>query len=74
MPYSKEQVAECIRANRARRRMSREALAEKSGIPASTIGSYEQAECGMSLENAWVLADVFDLDLDDLFERDRKAS
>lgn len=71
MGYSKERVAECLRANRARRRMSREDLAKASGIPASTIGSYEQAESGMSFENAWALADVFDLDLDDLFERGR---
>lgn len=74
MGYSKEHVAECLRANRARRRMSREDLAKESGIPASTIASYEKAECGISLENAWAIADMFDLDLDDLFERKRKKS
>lgn len=74
MAYSKEQVAECIRANRARRRMSREALAEKSGIPACTIATYEQAECGMSFENAWAIADVFGMDMDELFERKLEAS
>lgn len=73
MPYSKEQVAECIRANRARRRMSRDALSELSTVPTSTIASYENAECVPSLENAWKLADAFDLDLDDLFERKRAS-
>lgn len=74
MGYSKESVAEVIRVNRARRRMSREDLAKESGIPAATIGSYENAVSGMSLENAWAIADVFDLDMDELFERDRKVS
>ena len=72
--FNKEKVAECIRGHRARKRMSREALAEASGIPAPTLACYENAESGISLENAWKLADVFDLDLDEMFERERKAS
>ena len=72
--FSKDKVAECILANRGRRRMSREALAEKSGIPAATLASYEKAESVMSFENAWKLADAFDLGIDELFERERKAS
>ena len=72
--FSKEKAAECILANRARRRMSRDDLAKASGIPAVTIATYENAECVMSLENAWKLADAFDLDLDELFERDRKTA
>ena len=74
MGYSKGHVAECIRANRARRRMSRETLADESGIPVSTIAKYENGECNMSLENAWAFADAFGMDMDELFERDRKAS
>lgn len=74
MSFDRERVAGCIRANRARNRMSRDELAKVSGIPASTIATYENGECGPSLENAWALADVFDLDLDALFERQRKPA
>lgn len=74
MGFNKEHVAECLRANRARRRMSRADLAEATGIPAATIKSYEDADSGISLENAWKIADVFDLDMDDLFERVREGN
>lgn len=54
--------------------MSREALSEESGVPTATIAGYENAENVPSLENAWKLADAFDLDLDELFERRRKTA
>ena len=71
MSFNKEHVAEWLRAIRARRRMSRADLAEASVFPATTIKSYEDADSGMSLENAGKIADVFDLDMDDLCERVR---
>lgn len=74
MPYSKEHVAGCLRAKRAKADISRDELAALSGIPAATIGTYENGECDMSFKNAWALADAFGLDMDELFERDRKAS
>lgn len=70
MACTKEQVGECIRAERARRKWSREDLAEKTGIPAATIGSYENAKSGITLNNAWALADAFKLPLGALFGRD----
>ena len=72
--FSKDKVAECLLANRAKKRMSREALAEVSGIPAATLASYEKAESVMSFENAWKLADAFELGLDELFERKQKSA
>lgn len=74
MPYSKEHVAGCLRAKRAKADISRDELAALTGIPAATIGTYENGECNMSLENAWAFADAFGMDMDELFERDRKAS
>ena len=70
----KELVAGNILAERNRRRWSRDKLAEVSGIPGSTLKTYENAESGISLENACVLADLFDMDLDEFAGRNRKAS
>ena len=70
---TKESVAACIRANRARRRMSREELSSASGIPVSTLENYENEKTNISLANACRLADVFDMALDDLFERRKSA-
>ena len=69
MGFIKQHVAECLLANRARRRLSREELARRSGIPAPTLQNYEDAKTTISLENAWRIADVYGMDLDDLFER-----
>lgn len=74
MAYSKENVAGCIRANRAKLRMSRDDLSKASGIPAATLGCYENAESGISFENAWKLADVFGLPLDELFDRSKPGA
>lgn len=54
--------------------MSREELAEASGIPAATIAGYENAENVPSLKNAWKMADAFNLPLDEMFERNRKSA
>lgn len=70
MACTKEQVGECIRAERARRKWSRDDLAQETGIPAATIGSYENARSGITLDNAWALADVFGMPIGPLFGRD----
>ena len=69
MAFDKDRVASCIRSQRARRRMSRDDLAAASGIPATTLACYENADSVMSLENAWRLADTFGMKMDELFER-----
>lgn len=74
MSFDMEKVAGNIRAERNRMKLSREALASVARIPASTIGTYESAESGISLENACKLADVFDMDLDAFAGRERQAS
>lgn len=71
MPYDIDRVAASLRANRAYVKESRQQTADNVGIPASTLASYEHAESGMSLENAWRLADYYGKSIDDLVERKR---
>lgn len=73
MACTLEQVAGCIRAERARRNWTRETLAHETGIPAATIGAYENADNRITLENAWKLADAFGLPLGALFGRDESS-
>lgn len=70
MTCSTEEVAGCIRAERARLGWTRDKLAQESGIPAATLGAYEKGENRITLENAWKLADVFGLPIGKLFGRD----
>ncbi len=73
MTCTKDEVAACIRAERARKGWTRDELAQETGIPYATLGSYENAECSIPLENAWKLADVFGLPIGALFGRDERA-
>lgn len=73
MPFSKEQVGACIRAERARLGWSRDKLAAETGIPAATISTYENNECRITLENAWKLADAFGIAIGALAGRDESA-
>lgn len=70
MPCSKEQIASCIRAERARLGWSRERLSQEADIPVATIGAYEKGENRITLENAWKFADVFEKPIGELFGRD----
>ncbi len=73
MTCTKEEVGSCIRAERARLGMSRDRLAQEAGIPAATLGAYENAENRITLESAWALADVFNMPLGPLFGRDESG-
>ena len=67
MTCTKERVAACIRAERARRGWSRETLSKKTGIPVATLTAYEQAKHQITLENAWKIANAFGMSIDKLF-------
>ena len=72
MPCSKEQIASCLRGERARLGWSRERLSHETGIPVATIGTYEKGENRITLENAWKFADVFKKPIGELFGRDER--
>lgn len=65
--YSDESVANNLRANRAKRRMTQQEVAEAIGVNASTVANWEQGKGGMGFENAWKLADLFECGIDELF-------
>ena len=71
--FDLDDVAGCLRAERARRKITLCERAEASGSPVTTLQTYEQGKNVMSLENAWAIADVFDMDMDELFGRRRSA-
>lgn len=73
MACTKEQIAECLRAERARRNWSREYVAQEINISASTLGTYENAECRITLDVAWRLADLYELPIGKLVGRDESA-
>lgn len=68
MPTMKD-IADSIRMHRARLRLSRDGLAERCGIPAATIASYENELANISLTNACKLADALGVTLDELAGR-----
>lgn len=69
MPYSESDVATALRMKRAKYKISRERLSKETGIPPTTLASYENGSNTMSLENAVILADYYKTSLDDLIER-----
>lgn len=69
MRYNAQEVAASLRSERARKGWSREELANVSGVAASTLGTYETGKCGVSLENAWKLADALHLSIGHLVGR-----
>lgn len=58
-----------VRAERARRNMSRKELATATGIAESTIGNYENGASAINFDNAVKLADAFGISLDELAGR-----
>lgn len=50
---------------------SARAFAEHYGFNSGTYTNYEQGMTGLTLENAWKFADIFDVTLDELAGRDR---
>lgn len=61
---NKETVAQNLRAERARRGISRASLADMSGVSVAMIGKYERGEVMMGLDIAAKLADVLDCSID----------
>lgn len=61
-----------LRILRERKRVSRRVLSELCGLSKNMIARYERGERIPSLADAAVLADFFDVTLDDLWGRAKK--
>ena len=69
MPYDIKRTAALLRASRAYKNEARSQAAANAGIAVSTLETYESGKNGMSLENAWILADYYGKSLDELVGR-----
>lgn len=64
--FSKNLVAENLRAQRARKRLTQEQLAEMVKVNVQTIQNYENAQNVMSLENAFNITNALGITLNEL--------
>lgn len=68
MPTKAETIAGELRAHRAKKDVTQREVAEAIGANQSTVGMWEQ-RAGVSLEDAWKLADYYGISLDELAGR-----
>lgn len=68
--YSDMKVADNLRGQRAKRRMTQQEVADAIGVSQGTVNNWEAGKGGMSFENAWKLADLFECGIGELFGRD----
>lgn len=68
MPTKAETIAGELRAHRAKKNVTQREVAEAIGANQSTVGMWEQ-RAGVSLEDAWKLADYYGVSLDELAGR-----
>lgn len=68
MPTKAETIAGELRAHRAKKDVTQREVAEAIGANQSTVGMWEQ-RAGVSLEDAWKLADYYGVSLDQLAGR-----
>ena len=54
--------------------MSQEELAEKIGVSRQTLSKYETGEALPDIEKCKILADIFDVSMDDLVNYDKAAN
>lgn len=68
MASKAEVIAGELRAHRAKKNVTQREVAEAVGANPSTVGMWEQ-RAGVSLEDAWRLADYYGVSLDELAGR-----
>lgn len=68
MSSKNETIAAELRANRGRKGLNQSDLSKITGFNPATISAWENRG-GISLENAWQLADLYGVSLDDLAGR-----
>lgn len=68
--YSDMKVADNLRACRAKRRLTQQDVADAIGVNVASVANWEAGKCGMSLESACKLADLFNCSIGELSGRD----
>ena len=68
--FSREVMAENLRALRARRRLSQREVARAIGVSEASIVNYENATSAPNYEVAWNLAALYGVSLDSLGRRE----
>lgn len=66
MPFDNSTLAANIRAERARRRISQEELAEKTGVSAASIVAYESAVSKPGVDKLFAIAEALGTTPNDL--------
>lgn len=69
MAHSIEQLAENLRALRARRKLSQHEVAVGIGVTQAALSAWECGKQGMSLDKAAKVADFYGVSLDELVGR-----
>lgn len=65
----KSRISAGLRSRRAEKNLNQRDLAEEIGCNPATVGAWER-RAGISLEDAWKLADFYGISLDELAKRD----
>ena len=74
MEFDIQRVADNLRAERARRRMTAEQAAAVSGVNVESLRGYEAGRTMMKIEAAWRLADFYEMSIDELLGHERKEA
>lgn len=70
---ARERLAQNIRARRAERGWSQEAFADVVGLDRTYIGGIERCERNVSVDNIERIAKGFGVDIQEMFEKPKKA-
>jgi putative transcriptional regulator len=65
-------ITTSLKSHRLAKKMSQQELAEKIGVRRETIGHRENNRYNPSLEMALKIADIFDLQVEEIFQLDKK--
>lgn len=66
MRFDRDKFAANLRAERARKRLTQEQLAERSGVSVASVQNYERGATGVTQESACALADALGVTPNDL--------
>lgn len=72
MAFDKQAFADNIRGLRNKKRMTQEQVAKAIGRSKATVIGYENARSIPDYEDAWKLADLFEVSIGELGERDER--